>query len=166
MNILSILWKTPYWVWGILGFIIYTALKSVTTVASPIWRLGIMPILFIAWSIYSIFSKGTGIFSSLIFWAIALFAGAFFGYKIWQKNNFKIDENSKIIQVAGHFSPMLLSAGFFIGKYLLYAVYWAKPDLKKNLILTAADMIVSGSISGLSVGSFLKIFKEYVTRKV
>ncbi|MGE0207173.1 MAG: DUF6622 family protein [Candidatus Babeliales bacterium] len=159
MNILSILQGTPYWVWNILAYLIISGAKATKPVVFPLWRFGIMPLVFVVWSLTSLHTRCGSCLSLYAFWVAALFFGIGVGYCLLQRTSITFDAQGSI-HLPGSFVPLLLSLLFFAGKYSLGVTYALNPALKTSFLL-GFDVALSGVISGISLGRFLNIVYRY-----
>jgi hypothetical protein len=161
MNIIDIIKGTPFWVWIILGYLVFQGIRATKPSVLSAWQLTIMPLLFIIWSLYSLCSKCAEFNFFLGFWFIAFCVGIFIGYKIMQKVSFKIDAKTKLIHLPGSIIPLCLSMVFFLTKYGLGVTYSLNPIMRGDLYLMSFDLLISGLVAGLSAGRMFIILKSY-----
>lgn len=165
MNIFDIFLGTPYWVWGIFAYLVYVGIKATKPHAVPVLRMGIIPTIFILWSLYSAFYKCNACPHYVGLWFLALLMGIYIGYRIALQYKINRDANN-CIHVPGSFLPLLLSMLFFTLKYMLGVSYALYPILKANMLLLSVDLTVSGLISGIFLGRFGYIlFQCFIQKK-
>lgn len=155
---LQIIKGTPYWVWLLLVYLIFVGIEALKDRKVTLFRLAIMPMIFIIWSLLSLYNKT--IFA-LVVYPVNWVAGAILGFLFMQKLNIKVDKTSRLISVPGSMVPIILSCSFFLVKYFLGVAYALNPILKINIVVTGFDAGLSGIFSGFSFGRFLKILHEY-----
>lgn len=160
-NILQIIKGTPYWVWVLLAYLLLVGIENLKDRKVSLFRLAIMPSVFIIWSLFSLYSKTT---FSLVVYPFSWIAGTSLGFLFIKKLNIRVDRSSKLVSVPGSIVPILLSCSFFLIKYSLGVTYALNPLFRFNMLMTGLDAGLSGIFSGFSFGRFLKIFHEY--RKV
>lgn len=149
---------TPYWAWLFLAYFIYVGIQALKERVVSIFRLSLMPILFILWSIFSLYSKTT---FSLILYPFIWIIGMIFGRIFMDKFAITIDKHSKLIRLPGSIIPLILSSSFFFIKYCLGVSYALYPEFSANLLVTGFDAIASGLFSGFSFGRFSQIAERY-----
>lgn len=159
MNIVDILTGTPVWVWVVLFFILHTGMDAVKPSTVSIWQLSVMPLIFIAWSIYSIYYRCAGCPQYWLMWIIPGMIGVVVGYKIAQTVSFRVLSNN-FLHLEGSIQPLLLSLGFFAIKYSLGVIYAVNPALYKEFALMNMDVIASGLIAGISLGRFTYFYHQ------
>jgi hypothetical protein len=150
--------ETPPYLWGIFAFVIIRGLRALRNKTAPLYRFGIMPAVFILWSMVSLFQK-TGL--SLSVWLLLWVIGIVVGYFMMRALHVTIAKDSGLVHVPGTVIPLITSASFFIIKYCLEITYRLYPLLKVSILFTAFDSGLSGFISGISLGRFLHIVRRY-----
>lgn len=161
MNILDILWGTPVWVWVVFVYIIISGIKSMHSGTVPLWRLGVLPLVFITWSLYSVYSKCGLCSQQVIFWLIPALLGVLAGYATVYREKCSINAQTGELFVPGSVVPLVLSLVFFCIKYGLGVTYALNAAMRGDLRLLAVDLIASGLISGISLGRFIAFAKAY-----
>ncbi len=164
MNVIDIILGTPLWVWLLFGYLIFAGLQSIKPQSIPLWKFSIVPIIFISWSLSTIYHKCQHCMSMSIIWLGTLSIGFMIGYFLIRKINIKLDKKTHIIYWPGSFMPLILSLIFFSVKYPLGAAYAINPVLKENTLILGVDIIVSGLISGIGLGRFTGIVKQYLKK--
>ena len=157
-SLLKILLGTPYWVWVLFIYLIFVGVHALNNRTVSLFRLGIMPIVFIAWSLSSLYSKTA---LPLTVWILFCCMGIFVGYYMMSRLNISIDKNTKLINLPGSFISLILSCVFFLIKYCLGVSYALDPDLQANVVIIGLGAALSGAISGISLGRFFNILHKY-----
>jgi len=158
LSVMHIIKGTPYWVWLVLVYLLVIGMESLKKRKVYLWRLAILPIVFIAWSLYSL--KGRMIFA-LVLCSCAWFIGILFGRRFVKNLGIKIDPRTREIVIPGSVVPLLISLGFFMIKYGFGVSYALNPALKASIIFVGCDAVASGIFSGFSFGRFLQILRKY-----
>ncbi len=132
MNLITIFQGTPYWVWGVFTYLLIIGIRATKPHTAYLARLGIVPAIFILWSIFSINSKyglslqTVGI--CCLFWLLSLVTVIML-YTIY-KPALSIDKKSLIVTMQGSYLPLTLSLVFFSVKYILGATYAINPAMQ------------------------------------
>lgn len=152
---IQIITHTPIYVWPLLAYLIWGGLKSRKTYSVSWKALLIMPLIMLIWSIYANISYG-----NIYLWAICISIGIFLGSLTVRKLNLKFDRN--LIEIAGNWTPLILSMSIFSLRYFLGATYGMHPELKGTtnlLILENIATIISGMFTGRVIG-YWRRFKQ------
>ena len=158
---LQIITGTPYWVWVLFAYLLLIGVRALKKRRAPLYRFGIMPAIFILWSLSSLFSKPT---SLTVIWAALVLMGSLTSYHLASRLRITADKTSGLIEIPGSIIPLVLSCSFFSIKYILGVSFALDPLLKTNLLISGFDAAVSGLISGISVGRFFRILSRYRMR--
>lgn len=154
----AIVSNTPYWVWILLVYLIITGMEALHTRTVSLYRLAIMPTIFIIWSIVSLYSKTV---YGLVMYPLAWAFGVYIGMWATKRLVIKAAPEPDHIIMPGSVYPLLLSCGFFLAKYMLGVTYALCPLAKTSILVTGLDAIVSGLFSGFSFGRFYSIVHKY-----
>ncbi|MBP6870058.1 hypothetical protein KBC04_04195 [Candidatus Babeliales bacterium] len=165
MNILHVITGTPAWVWVLFGYLLFSGIQAIKSYVVPVWKLAIMPAIFMTWSLYGILSKSNFNILLLSYWCMAVVIGRFVGYKIFSRMNFYIDAQTKLVYMPGTYSNLMLSMSFFLIKYAINVIYAVYPIMKLNIYLTSFDVIVSALISGIFLSRLIIVIDRYCTQK-
>lgn len=164
MNIFDILLGTPYWVWIVFSYLLWVGMQATKPSTIPLWRMSIIPLIFLSWSLSSIYARCIACEELLGFWIVALAIGAFLGRYLMSRLDFRIDADA-MIHLPGSRSTLMLSMIFFIVKYGLGVTYALNPMMRSDLMVQTFDVMVSGLISGIFIGRFGYIVYRYGSRK-
>ena len=124
----------------------------------PLYRMAIMPLIFVAWSLVTLYSKQT---MAIALWPLFLGVGSWVGYTLIARIGATINKEKLLVSMPGSVVPLLLSISFFLVKYCLGVSYALDPGLKSNILVSAFSSSVSGIISGMSVGRFLNVIQKF-----
>jgi len=112
-----------------------------------------MPAIMFVWSIYAIVTRHGGL--SICLWAVSITMGIWLGSLTVRGLRLRFDKQRSLIEVAGNWTPMILSMSIFSLRYFLGATYGLHPDLAGNsalLVLENIATVVSGMFTGRLVG--------------
>jgi teichoic acid transport system permease protein len=161
MNIVDIVSGTPYWVWVLFIYLLVRGIYGLQTRAVDIHKLAIPPAIFVVWSLVSLYRKCISCPTLLLYWLVAYACGLFCMYYITARSHYIVDTKEKTIILPGSIMPLATTMIFFLSKYILGVTYALYPDLKINMYLMMIDMLISGIISGVSIGRFIALVKTY-----
>jgi Family of unknown function (DUF6622) len=117
-----------------------------------LYRLPIMPLIFIIWSLYS---KQALHLDALAIWFCFCIIATASGFYMTKKLSINVDSTNKLVQLPGSWFPLLLSMIFFAIKYGLGVTYALDPFARESFYLLGFDLSISGIVSGLSLGRLL-----------
>ena len=158
MDILDLLWGTPWWVYAIFVYLVLVGIKSLRPDNVSLLRLVIAPLIFIVWSLYS-FSGKYGLSLTIVsLWLMSVAIGIFLGWTLLY-HGIKINKNN-LIHIPGSSVPLLLYMTFFLLKYFLGVNYALDPATQQNIFFWATDVVISGIITGIFGGRFLHVIKQ------
>jgi hypothetical protein len=160
MNILDIVLGTPYWVWIVFSYLLWVGIQATKPSMVPLWRMSIIPLIFLAWSLSSIYARCIACMQLIGFWIAAITIGVLLGRYLMSRLDFRIDA-SAMIHLPGSRSTLILSMIFFIVKYGLGVTYAVNPIMRSDLMVQGFDVMVSGFISGIFIGRFGYIVYRY-----
>ena len=147
---------TPWWVYVIFIYLMYVGIKASRSQELPITRLIIVPLIFIVWSLYSLYVRyGFNVLTASL-WITSLIVGASIGWLVLSRG-IRINKHNKLVYLPGSWYPLFFYLLFFIVKYYIGFIYAIDPKMRWNLFFIASDIFASGFISGLFAGRFLRI---------
>ncbi len=162
MNILDILRDTPWWVYVLFIYLIHVGIKALRPQAVSLQRLMMIPVIFLAWSLYSL-NKRYNIFIStpiVGFFLSVLALGVVIGWSAFYRG-IKVNKSTQLVYLPGSIYPLLLYMAFFILKYCIGFTYALWPHMQANMFFWMTDIISSALISGIFGGRFLRIVQKY-----
>lgn len=152
-NVITILVKiiesTPLYVWGFLIFLIHRGIKMSKEVPVDIKKSFTIPVIFIVWGIYSIYTEFPNIMVNFLFYFVFRIMGTYIGFKLYKKFR-KIYFRNNILYKSSCTLPLFTMIINFLVKYILNVLIAVKPGIVQNSIFT----VVYSSISGISTGLF------------
>jgi hypothetical protein len=154
MNFIDIIAGAPIWVWVILGYLLVVGIMATRPTAVPLWKLGIMPSIFLWWSFFSIYPKCMACWPLFILWIVVFTIALMIGQQLARSTNFTFDKNTRLFHLPGSWFPLIVSCAFFAVKYSMGATYAIMPLMRTNLMLMSVDVALSALIAGLAWGRF------------
>jgi teichoic acid transport system permease protein len=158
--ILDILWGTPWWVWAIFVYIVIVGTKLLKPTTASWQKLIIMPTIFLAWSLYSLYNKYNFAFHVFGCWLIMFAISIVLGWRFLSKH-ISVDKTTQLIHRPGSWIPLVFALSFFIVKYTLGVTYALHPEMRFHIFFWMIDATVSGLISGTFWGRFLHVIQCY-----
>jgi len=161
MNMISMLSQTPWWVYIIFVLLVIRGVQSLHAQTAPLIRLLVVPLIFIAWSLYSIRIRHGLSANSLGIWFLFACMGALFGL-VFLYQRITVDKKHMLVHVPGSVFPLILFMIFFVIKYSIGLLHATAPQTYQNYSLWIVDLGTSGFISGIFTGRFIHILRKYM----
>lgn len=160
MNITSVLFQTPWWVYAIFALLVVRGVQSLQAHTAPLMRLLIVPLIFVAWSLYSIRLRHGLSINSLSVWLLFAIMGALFGM-VFLYQRITVDKKNMQVHIPGSVYPLIFYMFFFAIKYGIAFIQTTAPQTYHDLSLWIIDLSASGFISGIFIGRFIHIWRKY-----
>lgn len=160
MNLIDIIFDTPWWVWVLFVYLLIVGIKATKTQVIPLWRVALMPSVFLLWSLYSLLYRCAACPLFIAVWILGLIPGLAAGSIFSSRIDHWVD-SQKLVHLQGTIVPLALSMIFFLLKYALGVMYALNPALSANVVMVKIDTLTSSLITGLFVGQFLDIVQKY-----
>jgi len=159
-TILQILLGAPTWVYVVFVYLFVFGILSLRDSVVKDNRMVIVPIVFTAWSIYSLFNKHGFSFGLFGLWLIPFIIGSFIGRHLFSRG-IEINKKDMVVHIAGSAYPFILYMAFFVTKYAIGALSAMKPELASHVLVWGTDLMASSLISGMFLGRFLVVLRKY-----
>src|SRR5262245_1955344 len=98
---LAVLAHTPIWVYLVFALLVASGIGGLRTRVVPVWRLAIVPAIFIAWGVLSVIQRSAAAPYLWGGWIIALAAGVAIGWATTHPEAFALDAASRRVRVRG-----------------------------------------------------------------
>ena len=102
-NIAEAILRTPWWVFPLLGYIIMIVIQSRRTRIVSLYKLFVMPVIFLAISLIALVSANPD-FIVIGCWLAAIMAGSAIGFFQLARMEILVDVPSRLIQIPGSWS--------------------------------------------------------------
>ena len=160
MNDLSIviqqtLIHTPWWVYLLLAYLIFIGIKARKPSTVSIYKLAILPVVFLSLSIEMLVTHFDINFLSISTWLASVAAGSLIGAILVCRQKIKIERDKKLLHVSGSWSTLILILIIFIGKYYCGYALSQDPSTAINIKTEVLVLAISGACSGTFVGRML-----------
>ena len=152
---------TPTWVWVLLVFLVIRGIKASRTGVVKLWRLAIIPGIFTAMGLYSLFVTVAFSYFSFFTWLFTTAIGILLGYAITRQVKVRSDPDKGLIEIPGSWLTLVLILCIFVSKYALAYQMEIDPEIVGNEGYIFVDAAVSGLLAGLFVGRFFTYWDKY-----
>jgi len=147
--IVAILQGTPLWVFALLGVLVVLGIQALKPRIVPLWRLPLVPAVFIVWGLTSLGSRTSGAPLTVLYWLAAGAAGMAIACSTTRFEKIQIDRAHWRVSVPGSPVPLLRNLTIFAAKYGIAVAIAMAPQSRAHLL--PWDL----GISGLSAGYFV-----------
>jgi hypothetical protein len=159
-NFWEIVTGAPWWVYVLFIYLMSVGIKSTNPRTVSIKKVVLLPMFFLAWSVYGLYQKLLlGLPSLVALWFVFLAIGTYLGVKevhSWQisKNHHKGE-----ITIPGNYSTLVLIFLIFILKFFWGYFYATRTEISYWIYF--ADTLTSALVTGFFVGRAGFFFKSY-----
>lgn len=158
-NLWDILSGAPWWVYVLFIYLVSIGIKSMQPRTLSIKRVVLIPLLFVAWSLYSLYNKFVGFPSLIPLWIISLILGSYLGVKEVRCWHFQKDRHKGLITIPGNYSTLILILLIFTLKFFWGYFYATHSEISYWIYF--ADTATSSLVTGFFVGRACIFFKRY-----
>lgn len=157
----DILSGAPWWVYALFLYLMFIGIQSTKPRTISVRRLVIFPLIFVVWSLWSLYGHVAMVGNALIiYWIVFLFIGAYCGRKEVQSWKLRVDRAKGLITIPGNYSTMILVLVIFVLKFV-WGYYYATAANPPYSIYVA-DTITSSLFTGFFVGRSAFFLKSYL----
>jgi uncharacterized protein YbjT (DUF2867 family) len=151
--IANILTHTPIWVWGLLVLLIALGLSQTKTRRVGIARVALLPIVFTALALNSLYTSfGT---NGLVFaaWAVDLIAAVAAMQALPQSASY--DAKARSFTLAGSWVPLFVILAIFLSRYVIAVTFALSPQMKMQMMFGVGAGAVYGVLAAYFAGRAL-----------
>jgi len=148
-QILRIVEHTPLWAFALFAVLVMFGLQALKPRTLPIWRLLIVPAVFVSWGAISLATRSAAFPILILDWAITAAIGFGAAWLTTRLDGVQFDHARGLVQMPGSALPLIRNLLIFAAKYGLTAAMTVAPALQSALL--PWDI----GVSGLSAGYFL-----------
>ncbi|MFJ5507109.1 DUF6622 family protein [Pectobacterium jejuense] len=148
-NLLIILRHTPYWVWIVLGYLIYAGVKASQPRQQSLARMLVVPTIFMVWGISAIFHTLRLPLTAAGGFLLALMIGLGIGWA-WGKTSGIYLPESRRFQRTGSWRSLVLMLLTFCSHFYFSVQLALFPALAHDPVFC----LLSGAASGITAGIF------------
>lgn len=161
-SVMRILNGFPWWVWALLAYIVLRGLKAAKERVVSVNTLFYLPILFIAFSLYSLHSRYALSPFPYLIWAASVALFSFGTVKLLTSLQIAVDKKKMLLHLPGTWSTLLLMLTVFLVKTSLGVLSAVHPEWKDSFAYQAVDLAFSGLVSGYSLGRALAFWGKFL----
>ncbi|WP_350238033.1 DUF6622 family protein [Pectobacterium colocasium] len=148
-DLLIILRHTPYWVWVVLGYLIYAGIKASQPRRQSLTRMLVVPIVFMVWGVSAIFHTLLFPLAAAGGFLLALLVGLGIGWMLGKTSGAYLPE-SRVFQRTGSWWPLGLMLLTFCSRFYFSVQLARFPALAHDLVFC----LLSGAVGGITAGIF------------
>ena len=149
---LIIVQHTPWWVFLVLAVLVVTGLQALRPRVVPLWRVLIVPAVFIVWGVTGIAQRAAAAPVLAIDWIVAVAVGFAVGWATTKLDGVLFGAGGSSVQVPGSPVPLVRNAVIFILRYgLAVSVAFAATDAARAQFVFW-DVLASGATTGYFLG--------------
>ena len=149
---------TPWWVYLLFVYFLYVGIKGLKSRVISLKKILILPLVLFIWSLYGLIAKFHGVVEIFI-WAFFIVIGYGIGTNLVKRLKIRADKKKLLVRLPGSQVTLFLVLTIFILKYFFGYYYATHPEV--SLHVHIADLIVSGTISGIFIGRMVSILKKF-----
>jgi hypothetical protein len=156
---LEIVRHTPVWVFAILAVLIATGVQALRPRIVPIWRLSIVPGVFIVWGVVGIAQRAHVAPAFPLEWAGVVAIGVAVGWMSTRLTGMTYDPARRVVGLPGSPFPLVRSASIFIARYGLAVASAFAATRSDYATIVAIDVAVSGLATGYFLGWLVRFVR-------
>jgi hypothetical protein len=161
---LAIVQHTPIWVFAILAVLVATGVQALRPRVVPIWRLLIVPGVFIVWGVIGIAQRAHVAPAFPLEWAGAVAIGMAIGWSATRLTGMTYDPARQVVGLPGSPFPLVRSASIFIARYGLAVAAAFAAARSEYATIVRIDVAVSGLATGYFLGWLVRFVRFIRTR--
>jgi len=156
---LTILQNSPWWAYVLLGLLIWLGLQALRPRTLPIWRLTIVPAVFIGWGIASMFTQSKMPFFLIADWLVAAAIGVVIAWISTRQVDFGIDRARRSVTLPGSTRPLITNILIFAAKYAIGVAMAVLPRYREEVMVF--NIGISGAMAGYFLGWLCRFMLAY-----
>jgi hypothetical protein len=156
---LTILQNSPWWVYVLLVLLIWLGLQALRPRTLPIWRLTILPTVFIGWGIASMFVQSEIPVFLIADWSVAAGIGLIGAWIGTRRVDVTIDRAHRSVTLPGSARPLIRNILIFTVKYAIGVAMALLPGYHQEL--TIFNIAISGAMAGYFLGWLCRLMLVY-----
>jgi hypothetical protein len=160
-KILLAAFGAPWWVYGLLVYLVIIGIKALNTHIISLQKLFILPLIFSVLSISSLITDLKLSSFCMGVWAVTSLIGSFIGWTLVKRLDIKVDKKQHLIEMQGTWSPLAIMLIIFASKYYFGYQLAVKPFLSEDVAFQLGLASVSGLCVGLLLGRLLCFLNRF-----
>ena len=154
---------TPWWIYLLFTYFLMLGVRASTPTVASLKRLSVIPLFFLSWSLYHLYTSLENRYYFLAPWMVALLLGSFLGYLQVRNWIIRVDQERGTIDLPGSWSTMFLCLSFFIVKCLYGLTYTTYPTAYQNPAIFSSELVFSALFVGMFWGRFWHFSRAFYT---
>lgn len=142
---------TPWWVWVLFAYIIVIGLKAKNARVVPLYKLLIVPLLFVSLTLHTLTEVPMTEVNILGFIAPTLLGLGLGFWQIWRLH-LKVDKKRKLLHIPGSWVTLVLVLVIFSSKYYFEYTETINPLIVEQVSFVVAMLVISGLCTGIFIG--------------
>ena len=147
-----ILTHIPTWVWAIFASLIMMGIIQSRDQFASAKRLLILPLVWVAFGVWGIYSAFGLQAAPLVAWGIGLAVSATLVRRSGWPGGARFDDERQLFFVPGSWLPLGLMMGIFVGKFALGMSLTMQPAVAHNIVAAIGFSMTFGLLSGAFLG--------------
>ena len=131
MGFANVIQNTPAWVFVLFALLLILGLQSLKPRTLPLWRLLVVPAVFIGWGSYGVAIR-SGAPELVVLWVSALALSAIVSWWLTDLDGLQLGPTIGSVTVAGSVVPLTRNMTIFWTKYLLAVAIAARPSINRR----------------------------------
>ncbi len=162
---LDTLWQfiinTPWWVFILLGFLIWMGIKASRPRTVKLSKLFMLPIFFTIAGITNIVTVFQVSFIHLFWWVLGIMVVSFLAYLRAKHLSIQVNRAQHTLIIPGTYITLVMIIIIFTSKYYFAAMLGWKPELAHSAQFAAIDLFISGCVTGWFIGNLVGLLQHY-----
>jgi hypothetical protein len=158
-SILNILQHTPWWVFTLFGLLMWLGVQALRPRTLPIWRLLIIPAVFIGWGVTSLALRSMSSPPLIADWPASAAVAAAIAWTTSRLHDVGIDRTQRLVSLPGSASPLFRNLLNFSAQYGLGVAAAIAPTAHSDLVVL--NIAVSGASAGYFLGWLARFASHY-----
>ena len=160
MSIEQILTNTPPWVFVVLAYLVWQGTMALQQRTLPLWRVLMVPALFIALGVSRIVGSASTLADSLLPWAIALVVFMPLAF-VTGPRLLAVDRRTREVTTPGSPAPLVRNVLVFTLQFAVAVMTRAGTRGSQEAMLAAH--VISGATAGYFIGWMIVALRHYFT---
>lgn len=150
----GILGGTPYWVWLLLGYLVFTGINARKPCEVSLVKLAVVPTLLTAWSLHELARLFDPTPVTIGLWLLGVAVGLGIGMALVRRLALNVDRERGVIVHPGDKTLLPLVLATFLVKYGFGVMQSLSPAALRTGWAGTADLVLSGLFVGIFLGKF------------
>jgi hypothetical protein len=155
--VLGILTHTPPWVFLLFAYLVWQGIRALRPRTQPIWRLMVVPLIFIVWGLSRIGLRHDNVWP-LLAWLMAAIVMAPLAF-VTGPRLLAVDRSKGLVTRAGSAVPLVRNVTVFVLQYSVAVM--AVLQLDGHAAVAIVGRAVSGATAGYFLGWALALLRRY-----